>query len=72
MADKTAAHIKEKGHMPDKNEDPGTEHCPHCADHHARLSAVEAHLGMATEHGVAAEETGAHKEKKPSYTRKRH
>lgn len=23
-----------------------TEHCEHCADHHGRIAAIEAHLGI--------------------------
>lgn len=48
------------------------EHCPHCAEHHGRLSAIEARLGMKPQPGVAKEESGEHKEKTPKYERKRH
>lgn len=70
MADKTQANIREKGHEPDKA---GSDtHCPHCAEHAARIGAIEVRLGMKPEAGVAKEETAAHKEKTPSYERPRH
>ena len=72
MADKTAATISEKGHEPDKSEDPLAEFRETMGEHHVRLTRLEDHVGLAPEPGVAAEETGKHEEKKPNYGRKRH
>lgn len=77
MAEKPAANISEKGHMPDKDETPNAHHCDHCGSHHARLTAVEAKLGMTAQPGVAKEETASHasanlKAKEPQRERKRH
>ena len=76
MADRSAATIEEKGHAPDKREATGA-HCEHCADHHMRLTAVEAHLGMTPQPGVATEETASRAtqketKKEASRLRKRH
>jgi hypothetical protein len=64
MADVTEAKIKESGHKPDKSEATGAGHCPHCAEHEGRISAVEAKLGIKKEPGVSKEEA--------SRERKRH
>jgi hypothetical protein len=72
MAKDTAnADIKDKHPPPDKSEATGAGHCEHCADHHARLTAVETHLGMAPQPGVAAEETGKSHSKEPTVNRER-
>lgn len=52
MPDKTEANIKEKGHEPDKGDINAMVH-----DHHARIGAIEAHLGMKKEKGVSKEES---------------
>ena len=64
MAERPAANIEEKGHEPDKGDINAMVH-----DHHARIGAIEAHLGMAKEPGVAKEETG---KREPNRERKRH
>ncbi len=76
VADRPSAKIEETGHAPDKSEATGA-HWVHCADHHARLTAVEMHLGMAAQPGVAAEETASRAtqtetKKEASRARKRH
>jgi len=62
---KTAAHIEEKGHEPDKNEDPLEGVKTRMDGHEHRITRLENHVGLKPEPDVAKEENGKHMSKTP-------
>jgi hypothetical protein len=64
MPDSSAAHVGDNAPKADLSDTSKKEHCAHCAEHGARLDAVEKHLGIKAEKGVAKEERGVHRDRK--------